>query len=111
MAIELAYFHGDWDKGIAIGNKAIALARNLNQRTLLPRLLVWTSQIHLGRGQLDEAKTLVDEAVTVAGLDQPDATVDVHQVVPVYIGLAYYLVGLGDFQDAIAAARRGLEIA
>ena len=47
MAIELAYFRGEWDKGIAIGTKAIALARSLNQRTLLPRLLVWTSQIHL----------------------------------------------------------------
>jgi ATP/maltotriose-dependent transcriptional regulator MalT len=111
MQIELAYFRGEWDKGIAIGSKAIALARNLNQRTLLPRLLVWTSQIHLGRGQLDEAKKLIDEAVSVSGLDQPGAAVDVHQVVPVYIGLAYYHVGLGDFGDAIAAARRGLEIA
>lgn len=111
MAIELAYFRGDWDKGIAIGNTAIALARSLNQRSLLPRLLVWTSQIHLGRGQLDEAKKLVDEAVTVSGLDQPGAVVDVHQVVPVYIGLAYYLVALGDFRDAIAAAEKGLEIA
>ncbi len=111
MAIELTYFRGEWDKGIAIGNKAIALARSLNQRSLLPRLLVWTSQIHLGRGQLDEAKKLVDEAVTVSGLDQPGAVVDVHQVVPVYIGLAYYLVALGDFRDAIAAAEKGLEIA
>jgi ATP/maltotriose-dependent transcriptional regulator MalT len=111
MQIELAYFRGEWDKGIAVGTKAIALARSLNQRTLLPRLLVWTSQIHLGRGQLDEAKKLVDEAVEVSGLNRPEAAVDVHQVVPVYIGLAYYLVGLGDFQDAIAAARKGLEIA
>jgi len=111
MQIELAYFRGEWDKGIAIGMKAIALARSLNQRTLLPRLLVWTSQIHLGRGQLDDAKRLVDEAVSVSGLNEPGASVDVHQVVPVYIGLAYYLVCLGDFQDAIAAARKGLEIA
>ena len=111
MAIELAYFRGEWDKGIAIGTKAIALARSLNQRTLLPRLLVWTSQIYLGRGQLDEAKRLIDEAVSVAGLDQPGSTVDVHQVVPVYIGLAYYHVCVGDFYDAIAAAEKGLEIA
>ena len=38
--------------------------------------------------------------VAVSGLDQPGAAIDVHQVVPVYIGLAYYLVGLGDFRDA-----------
>ncbi|MGE0159532.1 MAG: helix-turn-helix transcriptional regulator [Gemmatimonadales bacterium] len=111
MQIELAYFRGEWDKGIAIGMKAIALARSLNQRTLLPRLLVWTSQIHLGRGQLDEAKKLVDEAVSVAGLDRPGASTDVHQVVPVYIGLAYYLVCLGDVDEAIVAAKKGLEIA
>jgi DNA-binding CsgD family transcriptional regulator len=111
MRIELAYFHGEWDRGIAIGEKAIAIARSLNQRTLLPRLLVWTSQIHLGRGEHEEAKRLVDEAVEVSGLDRPGAAVDVHQVVPVYIGLAYYLVGVGDFYDAIAAAEKGLEIA
>jgi tetratricopeptide (TPR) repeat protein len=111
MAIELAYFRGEWDKGIAIGTKAIAIARSLNQRTLLPRLLVWTSQIYLGRGQLDEAKKLVDEAVSVSGLNRPGSMVDVHQVVPVYIGLAYYHVGVGDFHDAIAAAEKGLEIA
>ena len=111
MSMELAYFRGEWDRGITIGNKAIALARSLNQRTLLPRLLVWTSQIHLGRGQLDEAKKLLDEAIEISGIDSPDATVDVHQVVPVYIGWAYYLVGLGDYDDAIEMAEKGAEIA
>jgi ATP/maltotriose-dependent transcriptional regulator MalT len=111
MAIELAYFEGEWDRGIAIGERVIKVARALNQRTLLPRLLVWTSQIHLGRGQHEEAKRLVDEAVEVSGLGTPDATIDVHQVVPVYIGLAYYWVNIGDFDEAIAAAEKGFEIA
>jgi len=111
MSIELAYFRGDWDRGISIGKKAIALARSLHQRTLLPRLLVWTSQIHLSRGQLDEAKMLLDEAIAVSGIGNADATVDVHQVVPVYIGWAYYLVGLGDYSEAIEVAERGLAIA
>jgi ATP/maltotriose-dependent transcriptional regulator MalT len=111
MSIELTYFRGEWDRGIAFGTKAIALARSLHQRTLLPRLLVWTSQIHLGRGQLEQAKALLDEAVAVAGLDTPGASIDVHQVVPVHIGLAYYHVAVGDFGHAIAAAEKGLEIA
>lgn len=111
MRIELAYFQGEWDRGIAIGEKAIALARSLNQRTLLPRLLVWTSQIHLGRGRHEDAKRLIDEAVEVSGLGTPGTTVDVHLVVPVYIGLAYYLVGIGDFADAIDAAEKGVDIA
>jgi DNA-binding CsgD family transcriptional regulator len=72
---------------------------------------VWTSQIHLGRGQHEEARRLIDEAVEASGLGSPGATVDVHQVVPVYIGLAYYLVGIGDFEEAIAAAEKGFEIA
>jgi ATP/maltotriose-dependent transcriptional regulator MalT len=111
MSIELAYFRGEWDRGIAIGDKAINLARSLNQRTLLPRLLVWTSQIYLGRGQYDEAKKLLDEAVAISGLDTPGSPINVHQVVPVYIGLAYYHVALGDFYDGIGAAEKGLEIA
>ncbi len=111
MSIELAYFRGEWDRGIAVGEKAISLARSLNQRTLLTRVLVWTAQIHLGRGHLDQAKELLDEAAAIAGLDAPEAPVNVHEVVPVYIGLAYYHVAVGDFYDAIAAADKGLEIA
>ncbi len=111
LKIELAYFQGEWDRGIAIGERVISIARSLHQRTLLPRLLVWTSQIHLGRGEHEEAKRLIDEAVVVSGLDTPGAAVDVHQVVPVYIGQAYYLVSVGDFYEAIAAAEKGLEIA
>ncbi|MEX2048063.1 MAG: AAA family ATPase [Gemmatimonadota bacterium] len=111
MSFELAYFHGDWDRGIAVGEQAIALARSLHQRTLLPRLLVWTSQIYIGRGRLEEAKSLLDEAAEVSRLDTPGAPVDVHQVVPVHIGMAYYHVAVGDFADAITEAEKGLEIA
>jgi len=111
MSFELAYFSGEWDRGIAIGEKAIALARSLHQRTLLPRLLVWTAQIYLGRGQLEQAKVLLDEAASVSSVDTPGAPVDVHQVVPVHIGMAYYHVAVGDFADAIDEAEKGLEIA
>jgi DNA-binding CsgD family transcriptional regulator/DNA-binding transcriptional ArsR family regulator len=111
MSFELAYFHGEWDRGIAIGEKAIALARSLNQRTLLPRLLVWTSQIYLGRGRLEDAKRLLDEAASVSSLDALGGPVDVHQVVPLHIGMAYYHVAVGDFTDAIEQAEKGLEIA
>jgi DNA-binding CsgD family transcriptional regulator len=111
MSMELAYFRGEWDRAITIGNRAIALARSLNQRTLLPRLLGWTSLIHLGRGQLDDAKRLLDEATEISGMDTPGAAVDVHQVVPVYIGWAYYLVSLGDYDAAIEMAERGSALA
>ena len=73
--------------------------------------MVWTSHIHLSRGQLDEAKDLLDEAIEISGISNPDSVVDVHQVVPVYIGWAYYLVGLGDYSEAIEVAEKGLAIA
>ena len=111
MAIELAWGRGDWDEGIALGEQAITLARNLNQRTLLPRLLVWTSLFHVGRGELEQAQALVDEAADVSGLGSDEGPIDVHQVVPAYIGMAHYLLGLGEYQQAIEAAENGLRIA
>jgi len=111
LAIELAYGRGDWDVGLALAEQAIVLARSLHQRTLLPRLLVWASLFYVGRGQLEQAQALVDEAAEISGIERKDAPVDVHRVVPAYIGLAHYLVGLGDYQDAIAAAEKGLRIA
>ncbi len=111
MAVEHAYATGDWDTGIARGEQAISLARSLSQRTLLPRLLVWTSQFHVARGDLEKAESLVREAVDISGIEADGAIVDVHQVVPTYIGLASYLVHLGDYEEAIEAAEKGLEIA
>ncbi len=111
MAIELAYGRGDWDMGLAMGEQAITLARALNQRTLLPRILVWTSLFYVGRGELERAQALVDEAVEVSGMKREDGQIDVHQVVPACIGLAYYLVGVGDYHGAIEAAEEGIRIA
>jgi hypothetical protein len=88
------------DAGIAMGEQTITLARNLNQRTLLPRLLVWTSLFHVGRGELEQAQALVDEAADVSGLGGDEGPIDVHQVVPAYIGLAHYLLGLGEYPQA-----------
>ncbi|NJD19916.1 MAG: tetratricopeptide repeat protein, partial [Gemmatimonadetes bacterium] len=110
LAIELAYASGRWDEGVAVGEAAIALARTLNQRALLPRLLVWTSLFHLGRGDQDRARALVDEACAVSDMHGPGPW-DVHLVVPAYIGLAHYLVGTGDYRGAMEAARKGLDIA
>lgn len=110
LGIELAYGRGRWDEGVALGESAIGLARRLNQRTLLPRLLVWTSLFHLARGDEDRARALVDEACEVSGMRGP-GPYDVHLVVPAYTGLAHYLVGTGDYAGAIEAARKGLRIA
>lgn len=111
MAVELAFARGEWDVGIGIGERSIETARSLNQRTLLPRLLVWTSQFYSARGDIDRAETLVQEAVEISGLDDESKPIDVHQVVPTYIGLALHHITVGDFEDAIDAAEQGLQIA
>ena len=111
MVVEHAFATGEWDTGLAHGEHAISLARSLNQRTLLPRLLVWTSQFHVARGDLERAEELVREAVDIAGIEEDGSVIDVHQVVPTYIGLAHYLVHLGEYEEAIEAAEKGLEIA
>ncbi len=111
MAVELAFARGEWDTGITLGEASIETARALNQRTLLPRLLVWTSQFYGARGDIDRAEALVQEAVDISGLGDESKQVDVHQVVPTYIGLALHHINVGDFEDAIDVAERGLQIA
>ena len=114
ISVERAYATGDWDAGLALGERAIALARSLNQRNLLPRLLVWTAILYMGRGDLDRAREHVEEAGRVAGsgeAGETGETVDVHTVVPAHIGRAHYLVATGDHAGAIAAAEEGLRIA
>jgi len=111
MVVELAYGRGEWDRGIEAGQRAIALARSLNQRSILPRLLVWTSQFFTARGEHDRAAELVAEASEISGLDREGGASDVHQVVPTYIGMAHHLIGTGQYEKAIEAAEKGREIA
>lgn len=111
LRVEMAFAKGEWDSGITHGEQAIALARDLNQRRLLPRLLVWTSLFYIGRGDVDRAKALVDDAGEISGIDREEGPLDVHLVVPAYIGRAHYFVGVGDYHDAIEAAKKGLKIA
>jgi tetratricopeptide (TPR) repeat protein len=110
MTIEMAYATGDWQGGVALAEQAVALARRMNQKPLLPRLLVLASLFQIGRGDVERAKSLVDEACAASGMDEPDGPKDVHRIVPAYTGLAHYLVALGDYADAITTARNGLAI-
>lgn len=112
LSVEMAAAAGDWERGIAIGEHAIRLARSLNQRTLLPRLLVWTSLIYLGRGEVERAKPLIDEAWDISGAGSIDSgPLDVHSVVPAHIGRAAFHLVSRDFAEAIRICERGLAIA
>ncbi len=103
---------GDWDAGLARGERSVALARSLEQQTLLPRLLVWTALIYLGRGDLERGGALVDEAWDLAiGDDAGDRVLDVHTAVPAHIGRAAYHLATGDYEEVIRIGERGLELA
>ena len=66
LEVEYLYFSGDWDGALALGTRAIELARSLHQDALLVRLLVWTSSVYVGRGDLAGAEELIAEAVQFA---------------------------------------------
>jgi DNA-binding CsgD family transcriptional regulator len=113
VAIEYAHGTGRWDEGLALGERAIALARSLGLRNLLPRVLVWTALIYLRRGDLDQGGAYVQEAWELSGAEDAPATqrIDVHAVVPAHIGRAVEHLVRGDAREAIRVAERGLAIA
>ena len=110
VAIEYLSFTGDWDGGIALAERTIALARTIG-RPLLPRLLVWAALMYVGRGEQERAKKYVDEAWSLAlGLGTGKG-LDVHSVVPAHTGMAAYHLASGEFQDAVEVGRAGVAIA
>ncbi len=114
LEVELLYARGEWDQGLEVGEPAIELARSLDARTILPRLLVWVSQIHLGRGRLEAADQLTREAWEVSDAEAAmggAGFLDVHTVVPAHIGRAAYHLTRGEWSDAVRVGEAGLAIA
>lgn len=112
LKIEYASARGDWEVGLAMGHDAIHMARALQQRTLLPRLLVWTALIHLGRSEIERGEAQINEAweISGAGLDG-SASVNIHAVVAAHIGRAALCMAREDYRGAIRVAEAGLAIA
>jgi len=112
LSIQYASGIGDWDAGIATGERTIALARALRQRTLLPRLLVWTGLIHLWRTELEKARAYFDEAWKLSGAGTATAErLDVTTVVPAHMGLAAYYLETDNCAEAIRIGEAGLALA
>jgi DNA-binding CsgD family transcriptional regulator len=112
LAVEFASARGEWDQALQIGEDAIRLARALHQNTLLPRLLVWTALIHLGRSDLERGAAHVDEAWRLSGADQGVGPgVNVHAVLPAYIGRTALALARGDHAEAVRIGEEGVAIA
>jgi DNA-binding CsgD family transcriptional regulator/tetratricopeptide (TPR) repeat protein len=109
---------GDWDAAVEIAERAIALAKSLNQRTLLPRLYVWSGLIYLWRGFEEKAKEYFDEAWKLAGAEKAgslegagERALDVPSIVPAHLGIASYHLARGNTAEAVRVGEAGLAIA
>jgi DNA-binding CsgD family transcriptional regulator/tetratricopeptide (TPR) repeat protein len=109
---------GDWDAAIEIAERTIASAKTLSQRTLLPRLYVWSALIYLWRGSEDKAKEYFDEAWKLAGAEKAgslegagDRALDVPSIVPAHLGMASYYLAKGNSTEAVRIGEAGLAIA
>ncbi|MEX2109242.1 MAG: AAA family ATPase [Gemmatimonadaceae bacterium] len=109
---------GEWDRALETAERTISLAKRLSQRTLLPRLYVWSGLIYLWRGQNAKAKEYFDLAWKLAGGegeapsgDTLDRALDVPSIVPAHLGMASYHLANGDPREAVRIGEAGLEIA
>lgn len=113
--IEIEYRSGvgEWDAALSLAERSILDARAFGQRTLLPRLLVWSALVHLGRGNDERGKAQVDEAWHLSGADRAtgNAAVNVHTVVPAHVGLASWHLHRQQYRMALRVAEAGLALA
>ena len=97
-----------------MGNlRAIVDARAFGQRTLLPRLLVWSALVHLGRGAFDRAKAQLDEAWELSGAERSASgrPVNVHAAVPAHVGRASWYLATKQYARALKVGEEGLALA
>ncbi|HEU4995449.1 MAG TPA: AAA family ATPase [Gemmatimonadaceae bacterium] len=112
ISIEYAFGSGNWDAGVALAERTIATARALNQKILLPRVLVWATYFYTARGDYDRAKQYLDEAWALGvARGSRGRPIEVHSQVPVYAGLANYYLAIGEYARAVETGEQGIEIA
>jgi DNA-binding CsgD family transcriptional regulator/tetratricopeptide (TPR) repeat protein len=114
LAVEFASARGEWDVALQLGEEAIQMARALQQRTLLPRLLVWTALIHLGRGAIERGSAYVEEAWRLSRPDDGDGsgtTRNSHAVLASYIGRTAVHLAKGEHEEAVRTGEEGVAYA
>jgi DNA-binding CsgD family transcriptional regulator/tetratricopeptide (TPR) repeat protein len=118
MSVQYLSGIGNWDAALETAERTIGLAKSLNQRTLLPRLYVWSGLIYLWRGADEKAKEYFDLAWKLAGGEKDGAVqrggeraLDVPSIVPAHLGLASYHLAKGNADEAVRIGEAGLAIA
>jgi len=111
IAVEYKSMTGDWRSASALASRSIELARSLDQRSLLPRLLVSAGILTVERGQFADGKRLLDEAWTLAGAaSRDDGRRDVHTLMRAYTGMTIYHLMSGAYDEAIRIGNEGLNV-
>ncbi len=109
IEIEFAAGTGDWDAAIAIGDRTIGLARAMGQRSLLPRVLVWSALVHLGRGDVARATALVTEAESIGAASAGAARLtDLQLQIPAMVGRVALALARRDFPAALHIGEKAL---
>jgi DNA-binding CsgD family transcriptional regulator/tetratricopeptide (TPR) repeat protein/DNA-binding transcriptional ArsR family regulator len=111
LEIESAAGCGEWDRAMDLARESVRMARELNQRLALPRLLVACGLIHLGRGEIDEARACVDEAWELAGADRKSGWQATHLRILAHAGRAALFSSLGRWEEAIETGEAGMALA
>ncbi len=113
IAVEYRAGTGEWDRAIMEGERSIAMARALDQTTLLARLLYWVGGVYLQRGDFTTAKRLIDEAWDISGAESLDLNrpFEVHGVLPACVARTAYLNAIGEHRQALALGHTAIAIA
>jgi DNA-binding CsgD family transcriptional regulator/tetratricopeptide (TPR) repeat protein len=111
-AIEYRTSLGEWKEAITLADRTIADARAFSQYALLPRLLVWSSIIRFGRGEIEVGREHMEEAWRLAGAHRvgSGAHVNIHTVAPAHVSRASWHLARREFREALEVAEAGIAI-
>jgi DNA-binding CsgD family transcriptional regulator/DNA-binding transcriptional ArsR family regulator len=111
LEIEHAAGIGAWDRASDMARESVRMARELNQRMMLPRLLVASGLLRLGRGELEEAREELDEAWALVEEGPGSGPAATHLAILAHSGRAALHASLGEWAESIRVADAGLALA
>lgn len=109
VEIEYAAGVGLWERGVDLAQEAIRMARELGQHLALPRLLVWSGLLHLGRGEIAAARRELDEAWDRTHQSESASPATTHGTILAYLGRAALHLSEGRYLEAIQVGEAGME--
>ena len=110
VEIEYAARVGQWDRGGDLAAESLRMARELNQRLALPRLLVLSGLLHLARGDVERAERELDEAWVRTGTGTDARPMTMHTAILARAGRAALHLARGEFPEAVAMGEEGMDL-